>query len=256
MKKLTFIILLSLYFIAGIGTSQDFPEKRGAVNDFANVIPVEFERRIESLAIEVFNKTEIAIVVVCIESLDGEVLETYANKLYQAWGIGIKGQDKGVLILHHVQGRQIRIEVGYGMEGLINDARAGDIIRDIMAPQFQQGNFGQGLLQAVQAVAGLISEEYGVQFSGKTIQPRRSSRRDTESSPLSPLCTFIFLIILFSLLRRTGLLPFILLGMLGGGGRGSGGGFGGGFGSGGGFGGGFGGFGGGMSGGGGASGGY
>ncbi len=244
-----FSVLLALQSIY----AQPFPEKRGAVNDFADVISSAYEEKIEALAIEVYEKTGVALVVVTIESIPGDDFEGYAVRLYETWGIGRKGEDKGVLFLNVTGIRKVRIEVGYGLEPILTDARAGDIIRNILAPYLRSNEFGAGFLAAVQSVAAIVAEEYGATFDGnlQSVPPPSGRGR----SPFGGLCTIFALILIFSVLRRTGLLPWILLGTLSGGGRGSSGGFGGGFG-GGGFGGGFGGFGGGMSGGGGASGGY
>ncbi|MBD3387259.1 hypothetical protein GF407_20305 [candidate division KSB1 bacterium] len=242
-------VLLALQSIS----AQPFPEKRGAVNDFANVISSAYEQKIEKLAIEVFEKTGVALVVVTIESIPGDDFEGYAVRLYETWGIGRRGEDKGVLFLNVTGIRKLRIEVGYGMEPILTDAMAGDIIRNILTPHLRRNEFGAGFLAAVQAVAAIVAKETGATFEGNLQSAPPPSGRSR--SPFGGLCTIFALILIFSVLRRTGLLPWILLGTLSGGGRGSSGGFGGGFG-GGGFGGGFGGFGGGMSGGGGASGGY
>jgi uncharacterized protein len=256
MRRFCVIVFLLTGLLTPLSAQNDaFPDPRGAVNDFANVISPEYETRIETLAGEVFNKTHSAIVVVTIESVPDDTYREYANRLYEAWGIGRKGEDKGVLILNVVGSRRLWIEVGYGLEGVINDARAGDIYRDILVPNLRQREYDRGFYQAVQEIASLIGQEEGVEFSGQA-PARRTRRTDSDNgSPLGGLCTLFALIVIFSVLRRTGMLPLFLLGMFMGGGRSSGGGFGGGFG-GGGFGGGFGGFGGGMSGGGGAGGGY
>ncbi len=253
MKKTLYLFFFLLLFVqAAFG--QTFPEKRGAVNDFANVIDSEYERRIETLAIRVFEQTGVALVVVTLESVPDDDFEGYAVRLYEEWGIGKRGEDKGVLFLNVTGIRKVRIEVGYGMEPILTDAMAGDIIRNVITPYLRKGEFGAGFLGAVLAVTAIVEKEYNVDIdTGGSRQPVTPQRKEN-GSPFGGLCTIFALILIFSVLRRTGLLPWILLGTLGGGGRSSGG-FGGGFG-GGGFGGGFGGFGGGMSGGGGASGGY
>jgi len=265
-RQLSLFLLLNALYVSPFGAigQTSFPQRRGAVNDFANVIPANYQQEIESLAIEVFNKTGVAIVVCTMPTIGDEDYLDYANKLYSHWGIGRKGEDKGVLILNVIDIRKIKIETGYGVEGFINDARAGDIIRTVIAPRLREEDFGGGLLAGVQTIAGLVGKEYGVQFSGGTREMQRSRRsRDNDGfSPFGGLCPIIGFIILM-ILTRGRILPWLLLGgMLGGGGGRRdhwGGGFGGGFGgggSGGGFGGGFGGFGGGSSGGGGAGGGY
>ncbi len=242
-------------------SASEFPQRRGAVNDFANVIPAEYAKQIESLAIEVWDKTGVALVVCTMPTIGDEEYSDYANRLYETWGIGKKGEDKGVLIFNVVDDRKLWIETGYGVEGFINDARAGDIYREQLAPNLRQGDYGKGFLEAVQALAGLVAQEYNVTFTGETIAPRAGSGDD---SGASLFCFVIALILIILMIRNKmhpgttwGSGPFTSSRRHGdwggfGGGFGSGG-FGGGFGGGGG---GFGGFGGGMSGGGGAGGGY
>lgn len=254
--KIVLNIILILT-IAQSGAAIQFPEKRGAVNDYANVIPGNYQREIERLAIEVYEKTGVAIVVCTMPSIGDEQLDDYTNRLFENWGIGRRGEDRGVLIFNVVDLRQVRIETGYGVEGFINDARAGDILRKYILPQLRSGNYGEGFLQGVQAVAELAAAEYKVNLDGrKTFQ--RSRSRGSEGA--SPLCFIIGLIIFLLIASRGGIFPWLILGQMMGDRHwhdrrgGFGGGWGGGFGGGGG--GGFGGFGGGMSGGGGASGGY
>jgi uncharacterized protein len=251
-----------LFFLVGIAVAVDFPQKRGAVNDFAGVIPLESAQQIEALAIEVFNKTGVAIVVCTMPSIGDADYQQYANELYSYWGIGVKGQDRGVLILNVVDIRKLKIETGYGVEGFIPDAVAGDIIRQHLAPHLRAGDYGGGFLAAAQAIAGLAGKEYNVSFDG-SIETRPSSRQSTKSSPLRTMLIIIAILVMMISGRRGGGLPWLILGSLlgssGGGRDDHGGGFGGGSwggGFGGGGGGGFGGFGGGSSGGGGAGGSY
>lgn len=262
MKRIGYTLLLISLLATVAFAKISFPEKRGAVNDFANVIPAEYEQQIEALAIEVFNKTGVAIVVVTMPTIGDEDYVDYANRLFEAWGIGKKGEDRGVLIFTVTDRRKVRIEVGYGMESILNDARAGDIYRNILVPYLRKGDYGGGYLAAVQAIADLVAKEYNVTFSTRSKSPyaltppaTTTRSRRAKRSPLGSLCSLLALLLFFMLAGRRGIF-WLLLGSFLGGGRGSsGGGFGGGFG-GGGFGGGFGGFGGGMSGGGGAGGGY
>ncbi len=254
-------ILLMLLLPALLPAADSFPQRRGAVNDFAEVIPDEVEAQIEALAIEVWNKSGVAIVICTMPTIGEAEYQTYANELYSAWGIGKKGEDKGLLIFNVTDIRKIWIETGYGVEGFINDARAGDVYRRYLVPNFQQGNFGQGFLEAVQAFAGLVGEEYGITFDGTTIAPRRLSSSSKNGEDWM-IALFVLLAVAVILIKSSHGAGWGSGGGWGssrsggwGSGWGSGGGWGGGFGGGGG-GGGFGGFGGGSSGGGGAGGGY
>ena len=259
MKKylINIALVLMIALVSGSALAQtSFPQKRGAVNDFANILSPATERRIENLAIDVFNKTGVAIVCVTMSTIGDQDYTDYANRLYENWGIGVKGEDKGVLIFNVTDQRKVRIETGYGVEGFIPDAVAGDVWRDVMRPYFREGNYDQGFLAGVQAIAAMVGKEYNVTFDDAAAPVRRVSRNSEGRG--NGLCTLLGLLIFFFIIgggRRGGILPWLLLGSMMGGGRG-GGGFGGGFGGGGSFGGGFGGFGGGMSGGGGAGGGY
>ena len=100
---------------------DDFPKPVGAINDFAGVISPSYTRSMESLAREVLEKTKTSVVVVTMKEIGGDDPADYANRLYEAWGIGAKGEDKGVLIFLTIQERRIRIETGYGVEGILPD---------------------------------------------------------------------------------------------------------------------------------------
>ncbi len=227
--------------------AQDFPQPTGYVNDFAEVIDAETEARLTNLCREVEQKTGAEIVVATVRSVGDYDYADYANRLFEKWGIGKKGKDNGVLFFLTTGERKVRIEVGYGLEGALPDITVGRILDNHVIPDFRRGNYGAGILSGVQAIAGAIAEEAGVEITG-AVRPRLNrsdSRRPQQGIPWKLLLLLLFF--LFGGSRW--FWPMILMG--GGGRRRGGGGWGGGFG--GGFGGGgFGGFGGGGSGGGGA----
>ncbi|MES0362936.1 MAG: TPM domain-containing protein, partial [Desulfobacteria bacterium] len=247
------VLLLTLACPALNHAADAFPGQQGLINDFANVISPQYEQKLARVTGELLNKTDVPVVVVTMPDIGGEDYNEYANRLYAAWGIGKKGEDRGVLIFVTVKERKMRIETGYGMEGLIPDGLAGEIRDQYIVPYLSEDRFGEGLLNGTVAVASIIAKDSGVNLTGQ-VPLRRAAKRRSGLSGL--LFMGLILLVLFSMgRRRGGLLPLLLLmsmgrGMGGGYGRG---GFGGSFG---GFGGGFGGFGGGMSGGGGAGGGF
>ena len=254
MRKVIKLLLLIFLLQAVFVHAQNYPSPRGAVNDFANVIPAQIENQIEVISREVWQKTGTAIVDVTVQSMDGDVIENYAVELYEKWGIGKKGEDKGVLILNAIQERKIWIETGYGVEGILPDGKVGQILDDYAIPYLKKGDFGRAHLSAVSAVAQVIAEDAGVELTGEVASKPQSSRGKSGSSWIGRIISLLIIFLIFGTRGRA--LPWIILGsLLGGGGPRDRGGFGGGFG-GGGFSGGFGGFGGGMSGGGGASRGY
>jgi uncharacterized protein len=263
-KRLLTALLLILALALGAGpvdaADPAFPRPAGAVNDFANVISPAERASMENLAREVLQKTGTAVVVATVATVGDMAADDYATRLYESWGIGKKGEDKGVLILLALKERRVRIETGYGVEGILPDGVAGEILRLHVIPLLKQGDYGKGLANAVTAVSDVIARNAGVTLTGR---PQMQPARPTGTTPVSPFTVMLFFIVVLLLLfTETGrqLLALLFFTGSGRGGRryggtyygcGWGGGSSGGFG---GFGGGFGGFGGGMSGGGGAGG--
>jgi uncharacterized protein len=242
-----FLAAAFLFFPATARTAgETFPKPAGAVNDFAGVIPAQYAGPMENLAREVLDKTGTAVVVAAMETIGDNDPADYANRLYQAWGIGKKGEDKGVLIFLAVKERRVRIETGYGVEGILPDGLVGGILDQYAVPHFRDGDYGKGLAETMAAVSAVVAKAAGVTLMGA--QPPQRSVGIERGLGIGQIVLLI-LAAGFLLGTRQGraLLPWLLLLMMSGGGGRSGrdgfGGFGGG---------GFGGFGGGSSGGGGA----
>ncbi len=268
-KSALYLLLLVISF-----TRVSWAEKiseiqpQGYVTDLAGVIDPTTRQKIELLATEVEQKTGDQIAVVTVNSLEGQTREDYAVDLYKHLGVGSKKENKGVLILIAPKDRQYRVEVGYGLEPVINDARAGDVGR-AMVPDLRKNDFSAAALTGTTEVAQYIAADAGIQLTGL---PQRKARAHTREAPWwLPFVLLGGFFLLIRALARGGrnrrgppgsgggmgnALPWLLLGnSMGRGGGSWGGGYGGSSGGwGGGGGGGFGGFGGGMSGGGGAGG--
>jgi uncharacterized protein len=253
-RYLKIVLLVGLFFFLVCTSLQaqalKFPNPEGPVNDYAQVISPQYEAQMSQLAQALWDQTGTSVVVATFRDLGGESPQIFANKLYESWGIGTKGEDKGVLILLALKERRVRIETGYGSEGILPDAKVGEILDQYVVPLLRLDRYGEGLLNGMVAVSQVVAQDAGVKLDldryapGVAVQPKaRSGVR------LLPLLLIILFIIFGLLGRGRGFFPFFFFPWIFmGGGRGMGGGFGGG----GGFSGGFGGFGGGMSGGGGA----
>jgi uncharacterized protein len=137
-------------------SAQEFPAPVGKVNDFANLLGAEDRATIEDLLAGVERDTTAEIALVTVRNLGGRPLEEYANRLFQDWGIGKKGRDNGVLILVSRDEREIRIEVGYGLEGVLPDGLAGAVIRETFVPRFREGEYREGLLEGTTRVADIV----------------------------------------------------------------------------------------------------
>ena len=229
---------------------------QGYINDFAGVLSPATKDQLTALATELDQKTKSQLAVVTVHSLDGQPIEDYSIALAEKWGIGSKKEgDTGVMLLLAVGDHKDRIEVGYGIEPILTDGMAGDILRS-MVPDLRRGDYDAAVTQGAAQIASIIAKANHVTLTGMPQLPRPSSRQD-EGSPLAPFLWVLVIIILMLVLPRrfsggwyggstSGFIIGGILGsILGGGGRGGGGGF---------SSGGFGGFGGGGFGGGGASG--
>jgi len=258
MRHVAVLIAAAVVWIAPISAADPpLPELTGPVNDFAHVIDSASASEIDRMSRALQAKTGDAVVVATVPTVEpyGSV-EQYAVKMFEnrGRGIGDKAKDNGVLILLAMKERRVRVEVGYGLEQWITDGFAGEASRQVMAPEFAAGRYGNGLRLGTERIVGRIAQGRGVSLEGVRV-PRAARQRDNAPFPIWLfILGFIVLLIVSrigggSRRRRfwggpggwsSGVGPF-------GGGWG-GGGFGG---RGGGFGGGFGGFGGGSSGGGG-----
>lgn len=257
------LLLVALLLAPRSVGAQELPKLSAPVNDLADVIDAASETAIDERIRALHAATGDTIVVATVPTFApyGSI-EEYAVRLFERAGIGDAELDRGLLVLLALDERRVRIEVGYGLEEVINDGYAGDVIRRQMLPAFRQDAYGEGLLAAVTTLARRIGEYRGVDVEGLPPAP-------AAPAPGGPsLAQIIFIIVLLIVIagiasrgggssvgrrrrRRGGWHGG--LGGFGGGFGGFGGGLGGSFG-GGHSGGGFGGFGGGMSGGGGASG--
>ena len=211
---------------------------QGNVSDWAGVFTPEQKAALESRIVALRQTNGAQLAVVTLASLHGGEVADFANKLFAQWGIGEKGKDNGVLLLAAIEDRKLRIEVGYGLEGVLNDAKSGRIQDEYVLPRFKEGNYAQGLLDGADVLLKVMG--------GEALPEAAAS---TENNPLAAVIFLVFFAVVFILIVRAS-----IRGGKGGGGGGSGGRLSTGWSSGGSSGGGgFGGFGGGRSGGGGAS---
>jgi uncharacterized protein len=242
-----FLFIVSLALLAGLlpvrADSDQLLQSlkpAGYVSDFAGAMNASERAATERLLTELKQKTGAEVAVVLLPSLEGGQIDDFATRLFERWGLGRKGKDNGVLLLGATQegrGNRLRIEVGYGLEGVIPDAAAGRILDTHVLPAWNQRQYGAAMAGGAAAIAQRIAVDRDVTLSGVPEYIRRASKKRG-----FPLGNIILLLIFIPLAIRH---PFLAM-MLLSGGRG-------GFGGGGFSGGGFGGFGGGLSGGGGAS---
>jgi uncharacterized protein len=222
----------------GLTPSDQLLERLGTLRpqtgvvDLANVMDARSRAALESLLVELRRKTGVELRVLTLSSLEGGEIDDFTNRLFEKWRIG--KDDRGLLLLAAIEDRKVRVEVGYGLEALITDAKAGRILDNEVLPHFKRGDYATGLYGGALGLASIIAADARVGLTGRMpVDPSRS--RGVSWFHI------LLLIIAIPIIIRN---PWLLLFILNSGGRGY---------SRGGFGGGFGGFGGGLSGGGGAS---
>ena len=189
MRKLFFLLLI---FIALGAFADDVPGYSGYVNDYAILITEKDKASMESVAKEVEEKTGAQIAVLTVKSMSPYTsIDEFGMAVAEKWKVGEKDKDTGIIIILAMEERKVRIEVGYGLEGIINDAKAGRIIDNTMMPYFRGGDFSAGLRRGVFKIADIIGTELNVELDE---QIKMQDNTFTER-----LCMLIFFIIFVSI---------------------------------------------------------
>ncbi|MDB5478260.1 MAG: hypothetical protein JWM96_755 [Alphaproteobacteria bacterium] len=227
MRFAAFLVVLILWSSAVFAAEIRFPQLTGRIVDNAHLLDEATKARLEQNLAAQEDKTGQQLVIVTVPDLQNVPIEDFGYRLGRHWGIGEKDKDTGALLIVAPKERQVRIEVGYGLEGTLTDAASSVIINRLMLPQFKKGDFNSGIAQGTQAILSMIDDPQ----AAKKIMVQ--SKQEKQGIPIGLI---IFLVLLFWLLRRSGgrgsiLGPLIFSTMMNRGGGFGGGGFGGGGGS-------------------------
>ncbi len=136
------------------------PQSAGYVTDEAGLLTSEQIASLNQLLSEYEQRTTNQIVVLTVKSLEGQDIESYSIAVAEAWKAGQKHKDNGAILIVAPKERKVRIEAGYGLEGLLTDAKSAQIIRNILAPRFQAGDYYGGISGAVSAMEAVIGGEF------------------------------------------------------------------------------------------------
>jgi len=156
------------------------------VYDFAGVFQPAQKAELENFLSGVEQKTTAEIAVVALRSLEGGEINDFANRLFAKWGIGKKDKDNGLLLLAAIEDRKVRIEVGYGLEGALPDAKTGRILDEYVIPEFKQQKYAEGLIAGAVALAGDVAREAGVELE----VPMEMQPQATGQNPVVGLLVF------------------------------------------------------------------
>ena len=177
-RALAVLPLLCGLFLLAIAVVQaaepQFPPLTGRVNDRAGLLSERDERELEAALARFEAETTNQIVVVTLESLQGLPIEDYGYQLGRHWGIGQEGKDNGALLIVAPEEREVRIEVGYGLEGELTDAQSRTIIETRILPRFRQGDFAAGIKAGVAAMIETLGGSYDPALPG--VEVRESER--------------------------------------------------------------------------------
>ena len=166
LKNIVMIILLCLFLYIPIISKAIVvkPTNDFYVNDYANILSETVERFIQNTSVNLERKTGVQVVVVTVSSLEGKSIEEYANELFNKWGIGDHKKDNGLLLLCSLDDRKFRIEVGYGLEGVLPDGKTGRIQDEYIIPYLRNNNFNKGILEGYKACVSSVATEYDIEI--------------------------------------------------------------------------------------------
>jgi uncharacterized protein len=205
---------------------SDLPLPTSYVNDFAHVLTPAGAERIEELCREVQNQADAQLFVVTVKTLDtGMTKEEFTDQLEERWKAGKKGVDREALLLLVLNPRGTRIETGYGLEGVLNDAKVGAIL-DQADPLIKSGDYDDGLYTGIQGLASVIAADKGVTLSAPVhhyhYAQQPAPRHGTSMGQILLGIGFIILIIILASTGNLGWAIYLVMSLLGGGGGGGG----------------------------------
>jgi len=209
------VLALSIMLInSGFASAEPVPAKPDTniyVFDYADLIDEADKLEMQKIAKALDDKTKAEIVVVTVNDLSHMEIEEYALKLFRSWGIGDKEKNNGILILvnkesilNNQRGR-IRIEVGYGLEGAINDGKAGAILDNFALPAFETGEYSKGIRDTFMAVCSEVAKEYGLDLANEELSDLQNysvAEADDITYWEVLLAVIIFIIILILLTKK------------------------------------------------------
>jgi uncharacterized protein len=168
MKNLRWVILTLVIAVctSSLAAQIKYPELKQRVNDFTNTLSFQEWQEVERLLKSYEDTTSTQVVVLMINTLDGESIEEYANKTFALNKIGQAKKDNGVLLVIAKEDRKIKIEVGYGLEGALTDAVSSQIIRQEILPLFKADNYFGGIVTGVDAIIRTTKGEYQADNKG------------------------------------------------------------------------------------------
>ena len=191
-------LLVAVLLAMALPGHAQFPTEKpkGYINDFAGVLSPAMRQRLEDLCKELDEKAKAQLAIVTVRSLEGRPLEEFTIDLATRWGIGGKGSDRGVMLFLAIQDRRSRIEVGYGLEPIIPDGKAGEILRS-MTTYLRNSDYDGAVLLGASTIARIIAQDAKVAI-GKPV-PRPPPATSTGSG-FPPIGNVLFILVILFIL--------------------------------------------------------
>lgn len=174
----TFVLSLFSFavFCSSYAHALDVPKLQGYVNDYANMISPAAKAELEKELRSFENTDSTQVVILTIPSLGAEVMEEFSIRVAEAWKIGQKGKDNGIIFIVAKQERKMRIEVGRGLEGRLTDLMAGRIVDLVVKPRFKRGDFDGGFVAGVSSLIDATRGEFKVDVTQRPARREKSSQ--------------------------------------------------------------------------------
>ena len=196
---LLLVLATLMSMLTACTTSEKIPiptaEKDVYIYDEDNIIDDNVEKELNQMLVELEKKTEIEFVVVSVKSLLDQSIEDYSNNLFNTLGIGKKGEDNGILLLFSRSDEKVRLEIGRGLEGCLNDSKCGRILDTFFVPYRENDKYTKAAKMTVQAVLNVLAEEYEINIQNLEEDIQVEDNSDN-GIPLWLWIILIFLVIL------------------------------------------------------------
>lgn len=204
LKRVVVMLLVAVLLcgtVAGVSAAGEIPipvvEKDVYIYDVDNAIDDDVEESLNKLLVQLEEKTGAEFAVISVESLLGQTIEDYAYNLFNTLGIGKKGEDNGVLLLFSRSDTRVRLEIGRGLEGCLNDGKCGRILDRHFVPYRDDGEYTQATENTVKAVILEVCEEYNISVEELNL---KEFQEEEEKADEAEFWTMLFLIALLLLL--------------------------------------------------------
>lgn len=200
MKRIAFLLAAFLAALASPLSAQSFPELSGRVVDQANILSAETEAQLTAQLDALEAQSTRQLVVATVNSLEGYDISDYGYRLGREWEIGQEGEDNGAILLVAPNERQVRIEVGYGLEGYLTDALSALIIQNVILPEFRDGNMPGGVVAGSEAIIAQLQlpPDEAAKVAAQANE-RRSQAQNDGGFPVGALIWLVFMFLFFVL---------------------------------------------------------